>query len=218
MLSWTTKPHLGTSGLQVVFLYIFELRTGTHVHLRTVTSRIESRSDPPLGYPMGLRVQLTKLSTLSTFLPSGSVLSRPWLQTPRSKRFLSHGEISVPVLEKEMLFRVCLSTEGNDSGFGSGGPFCRSVSAPEGMDPPLLGKVMEEDGHSVPSSAPLLPMTSQSLQKWAEAQTEKNNYCAQPCTPVGTKAKETKHTWNTSLGVVAACKVRVLAIEAFGLS
>lgn len=163
MLSWTTKPHLGTSGLQVVFLYSFELRTGTHVHLRTVTSRIESRSDPPLGYPMGLRLQLTKLSTLSTFLPSGSVLSLPWLQTPRSKRFLSHGEISVPVLEKEMLFRVCLSTEGNDSGFGSGGPFCRSVSAPEGMDPPLLGKVTEEDGHSVPSSAPLLPMTSQWL-------------------------------------------------------
>lgn len=47
---------------------------------------------------------------------------------------------------------------------------------------------------------------------------EKNNYRAQPCTPVGTKAKETKHTLNIALGVVAACKVRVLAIEAFGLS
>lgn len=54
MLSGTTKPHLGTSGVQVVFLCSFELRTGTHVLLRTVTARIESRADPPLGYQMGL--------------------------------------------------------------------------------------------------------------------------------------------------------------------
>lgn len=77
MLSGTTKAHQGTSGVQAVFLCSFELRTGTHVHLRTVTARIESRADPTLGYQMGLRVQLTKLSTLSTFLPSGSVLSLP---------------------------------------------------------------------------------------------------------------------------------------------
>lgn len=212
MLSGTTKPHLGTSGFQVVFLCSFELRTGTHVHLRTVTSRTESRTDPPLGYQMGLRVQLTNLSTLSTFLPSGSVLSLPWLQTPRSKRFLSHGEISVPNAGEGKAFQGLPKHWGKWLRFLQWWPLLPSLcQLLRGWILLFLGNWRSRVGIPFPVQHPSCrwlanDFSPTSLQKWAEAQTEKNNYHAQPCTPVRTKAKETKHTLRIALGAAVLAK------------
>lgn len=190
-----------------------------------LTSRTKSISDPPHGDQMGLRVQavlLTNLSTLSAFLPSGSVLFLPWLQTLRSERFLSHCEIPVP-------------NAGEGNAFQGLPKHCRemtqalavvvsaqSVSAPGEMDPPLHGVKVTGEGWVLYSQFSTLPDNDQPvISQWLHSKNEDRPRLTRiitlpnPTPPWGQRLK--KQTLNIPIGVVAPCKV-VLAIEVFDLS